>query len=81
VATLDDLEHRAIWGDPSTAELEDWAPRTGDRVELRIGVQAEVIEVREDGTLVLEHDGTWINEVVPHGAWQTVILRVLQDEP
>jgi len=80
VATLDDLEQRVLWGEPSAAELKGWEPKRGDRVELRNGVRAEVIEVRQDGALVLEHDATWINEVVAAGQWQTIIRQVLEDE-
>jgi hypothetical protein len=80
VATLDDLERRVLWGEPAAADLEGWNPKRGDRVELRNGVRAEVIEVRQDGALVLEHDDTWINEVVAAGSWQAVVHRVLEDE-
>jgi hypothetical protein len=79
VAAIDDLERRVIWGDPSNADLGDWQPRRGDRVELRTGIEAEVIDVRQDGTIVLEHDDTWINEVISPQHRATVILRVLED--
>jgi hypothetical protein len=81
VATLDDLEGRVIWGDPSAADLEGWVPKRGDRVELRTGTLANVVELRKDGTLVLEHDDTWIIQVIAAGEWHTVVRRVLRDQP
>jgi hypothetical protein len=80
VAAIDDLEARVFWGDPSNAELEGWTPRRGDRVQMRSGVLAEVIEVRLDGTIVVEHDDTWINEIIPPEHRAKVILSVLKDD-
>ncbi len=75
-ATLDDVESRVIWGPERIPELASWRPKRGDRVELHNGTGATVREVREDGTLVLEHDGTGIHELVPVDARSNVILRV-----
>ncbi len=80
VGALDDLEHRVIWGEPSAATLGHWQPRRGDRVELRTGVRGTVIEVRDDGVIVVEHDNTWINEVIPPQHRASVILRVIEDD-
>lgn len=79
VAALDDLERRVVWGDPDTTDLREWQPRRGDRVELRAGGTARVIEVREDGSLVLEHDDVAINEIVAPEGRVKVVLRVLED--
>ncbi len=79
VAALDDLERRVIWGEPSVTELQDWQPRRGERVELRSGGTARVIEVREDGSIVLEHEEVAINEIVPPESRAKVVLRVLED--
>jgi hypothetical protein len=79
VAAIDDLERRVIWGPPSGTELQGWQPRRGDRVELRTGVTARVAEVREDGTVVLEHEGVAILEEVPPEGRVTVISKVLED--
>jgi hypothetical protein len=80
VTALDDLERRVLWGEPSSAELDAWQPRRGERVELRNGVEAEVIEVQQDGTVVVEHDNTWIHEVISPEHRAKVILRVLTSE-
>jgi hypothetical protein len=80
VAAIDDLEARVIWGEPSSAELERWTPRRGDRVEMRTGRRAEVIDVQTDGTITVEHENTWIHEVIPPEHRAAVILRVLEDD-
>jgi hypothetical protein len=81
VAALDDLERRVIWGEPPVTELQDWRPRRGDRVELRAGGTARVTELREDGSIVLEHEDVAINEIVPPEGRVKVVLRVLEDDP
>jgi hypothetical protein len=81
VAALDDLERRVVWGEPPVTELQHWQPRRGDRVELRAGGTARVIEVREDGSIVLEHEEVAINEIVPPEGRVKVVLRVLEDDP
>jgi hypothetical protein len=78
VAALDDLEARVIWGEPTGEELVGWLPKKGDRVELRSGSNATVIEVWNDGTLVLEHESTYINEIVKPEQRAASILRVLE---
>jgi hypothetical protein len=81
VAALDDLERRVIWGEPSEAELEGWDPRQGDRVELRTGVLATVVDIADNGALVLEHDETGTTEIVAPDQRSRFVLRVLEEEP
>jgi hypothetical protein len=81
VAALDDLERRVVWGEPPVTELLDWRPQRGDRVELRAGGIARVIEIREDGSIVLEHEDVAINEIVAPESRVKVVLRVLEDDP
>jgi len=80
LAAIDDLERRVIWADPSPAELGGWDPQRGDIVELRSGAMAKVIDVGDDGSLTLEHDDTWIMEIVPSAHRAAVILRVIKDK-
>lgn len=81
VAAIDDLEQRVVWGDPDVAELQSWLPRRGDRVELRAGGTARVVEVREDGSVVLEHEDVAINEIVTEEGRAKVVLRVVEHGP
>lgn len=74
---LDDLEHHVMFGDPSGAGTEGWQPRVGDVVKLRSGGTAEVIDVRDDGTIVLEHESTYINELVPADRIRSVVYEVV----
>ena len=77
VSALDDLELRVSEASPSQEALRHWTPREGDRVELFTSTLATVSEVRENGLIVLTHDGTGIIEVVPVDQAARVILRVL----
>jgi hypothetical protein len=81
VAAIDDLERRVIWGPPPDTGLDGWQPRRGERVQLRTGVTARVSEVREDGTIVLEHEDVAILETVSPERRAAVILEVLEDGP
>ena len=78
IAVLDDIEMRAGGAGPSQEALRTWQPKRGDRVELFTGVGATVIEVRQDGIIVLEHDGTGVLEVIPPDQRHTVIQRLLR---
>lgn len=81
VAALDDLESQALAASPSAQELENWQPKRGDRVQLLNGSYALVVEVRDDDVLILEHEETYLREVVPPGMWDRVILHVVEPEP
>ena len=58
-----------------------WEPRKGDRVELLNGIFATVIEIRDDGILILEQDGTYIRESISPQVRDQVILRVAEPVP
>lgn len=81
IGALDDLENQVRDASPSTEEIRTWEPKRGDRVELMNGRFAEVAEVLEDGGLVLEHDDTYIREVLAPGTWDLVILHVVEHQP
>jgi hypothetical protein len=79
--SLDDLEHLVLFGDPTGAGTQGWQPRVGDVVKLRSGGLAEVVEVRDDGTVVLEHQSTYINELVPADRVRSVVFEVVEPAP
>lgn len=79
LGALDDLEAQVRDSSPSAEELRTWEPRRGDRVELMTGGFARVVEVfEEEGVLVLEHESTYIRQVVPADARDDVILHVVE---
>ena len=78
MGALDDLETQVLEASPSAEELRAWAPRKRDRVQLFNGDYAVVVEVWEDGTLILEHEETFIREFVAAGARDQVILHVVE---
>lgn len=80
MAALDDLELLVIEASPSAEEMRTWEPQEGDRVELLNGLYATVVEVWEDGLLFLEHDKTYVREVVKPDMRDQVILRVVEPE-
>ena len=77
---LDDLQLQVLESSPSAEAMRIWEPAKGDRVELMNGATATVIEVWEEGLLMLEHDLTYIREAVPPDMRDQVILRVVEDE-
>jgi len=81
VATLDDLEQRVSEVSPSHEELRHWEPRVGDVVELYGGQRARVSEVREEGFIFLEHQGTALIEVLSPEQRSTRIERVVSRGP
>ncbi len=60
---LDEIERRVVERRPEEEAVRAWAPEVGDRVEMMNGPVAVVVEVREDGTVVLEHLDSPIVEV------------------
>jgi hypothetical protein len=78
---LDDLQFQVLEASPSAEAMRTWKPEKGDRVEMMNGTTATVIEVWEEGLLILEHDLTYIREAVPPDMRDQVILRVVEDEP
>ncbi len=77
---LDDLQLQVFEASPSSEAIRTWQPQKGDRVELMNGTTATVVEVWEEGLLILEHDSTYVRESVPLGMRDQVILRVVEDE-
>jgi hypothetical protein len=74
---INDLEALVRQSSPSSEDLKGWDPRRDDRVELMSGGYARVTEVLDEGVLVLEHEGTYIREIVGLDARDDVILRVV----
>ena len=80
IATLDDLEQQVLNSLPTGAGVAGWQPRPGDVVRLRGGPLAEVLEVRDDGSVLLEHRETYINELVAPGQIHSVVVEVVESE-
>lgn len=78
LATIDDLERHVMVAEPTGANLEGWRPRDGDVVRLRQGGLAEVVEVRDDGTLVVEHQSTYIQQLIPASEIRAVIFDLVE---
>jgi hypothetical protein len=76
LGALDDIEEQVLTASPSTEEVRSWVPKKGNRVQLFSGAHAVVVEVWEDGTIVLEHEDTFIREIVPVDVRDEVILHV-----
>ena len=77
---LDDLQLQVFEASPSSEALRNWIPRKGDRVELMNGTTATVIEVLDNGVVILEHDSTYVRESVSSDVRDQVILRVVEEE-
>lgn len=75
---INDLENLVRTESPSSEALRDWHPHRGDRVELLVGGYARVVDVVGEAVLVLEHEETYIREIVGPEAWDKVILRVVE---
>lgn len=81
MGALDDLQYQVTEASPSAEAMRAWKPQKGDRVELMNGTHATVVEVLEEGIVILVHDRSYIRESVPLGARDKVILRVMEPEP
>jgi hypothetical protein len=79
VRTLDDIQSTVLEADPAQEALRNWEPKLGEVVELLNGRLAEITDVREDGSLVIEHLETPMIEVVPAASRTDVILRVVRE--
>jgi len=77
IAILDDLEQQVLDSLPEGPGIANWQPRIGDVVRLRGGPLAEVVEVREDGAVLLEHRETYINELVPAVEIRNVVIELV----
>jgi hypothetical protein len=78
IAILDDLEQQVLDSLPEGPGVAGWQPRVGDVVRLRGGPLAEVVEVREDGAVLLEHRETYINELVPAHEIRNVVVELVK---
>jgi len=81
MSVFDDLQQQVYDASPSAEEVRVWEPRRGDRVQLFNGRYAEVAEVWNDGILVLEHEDTYIREVVIPANRDRVILHIVDSKP
>jgi hypothetical protein len=81
MGAINDIEQQARDASPSAYELKDWTPEPGQRVQLMNGEYARVVEVWEDGLLVLEYEDTFIREMVPPDQYDSVILHLVDPEP
>ena len=80
LSTLDDLEQFVMFREPTGAGIEGWEPEIGDVVRLRSGGLARVVDVQRDKTIIIEHESTYINEVIPEGRRKSIIFEVVDDE-
>jgi hypothetical protein len=78
LATLDDLEQQMLDSLPEGPGIAAWQPRIGDVVRLRAGSLAEVVEVRDDGSVLLEHRETYIYELVPAVEIRNVVFELVK---
>ncbi len=78
---LDAIEKQVLEAPAWYEEVTGWQPAVGDRVRLARGNLATVVELVEGGIIVVEHDGTWVREVIPPDARVMVIVDVLDPEP
>ncbi len=78
LATLDDLQKRLLESPRENLDVVRWNPREGDRVELWDGSTAVVSDVRKNGTVVLEHEGSPLIEAMAREELPVRVKRVLQ---
>ena len=81
IGALDDLQFQVFEASPSAEAMRIWEPRKGDRVELLNGTFATVVDVWDDGLLILEHDQTYVRESISPGLRDQVILRLVVAAP
>jgi len=81
MGAFDDLQQQVFDASPSAEEIRTWEPREDDRVQLFNGRYARVAEVWPDGMLVLEHEDTFIREMVAPAYRDQVILHIVEPDP
>ncbi len=74
---LDDLQAKVLATPPGYDEVMAWEPRRGDVVEMITGQRAEVVDVRDDGTVIVEYEDVGLSELVEKGERANRILHVL----
>jgi hypothetical protein len=78
VAVLDDLSLRVRESNPAEEELRQWEPAVGDVVEVVTGERATVVEVRDDGVIVLDLERSPLREEVSPEGWIQRIRRLVE---
>jgi hypothetical protein len=78
VAALDDLSQRVRESNPAEEELRGWEPAVGDVVELITGERATVVEVSEDGAVMLDLERSPLREQVRPDHWADRIRRLVE---
>ncbi len=74
---LDDLQTKVMATPPGYDEVTAWHPREGDEVEMATGQKARVVEVRDDGTVIVEYEDVGLSELVTPGERPQRIRHVL----
>jgi hypothetical protein len=80
-AIADDIEARVLATLPGEDEIRRWQPVVGDCVELRLGGEACVVEVGDDGTVVLVERETSVEITVFPDTRVQVIADLLESAP
>ena len=78
ITTLDDLEKQVLDRLSTGPGVDVSQLQVGDVVRLLGGALAELIEIRNDGALVLEHRGSHIYELVPASEIRNVVIEVVE---
>jgi hypothetical protein len=80
-AIADDIETRVLETLPGEHEIRHWQPEVGDCVELRLGGEACVAEVGDDGTVVLVERSTSVEITVFPETRVQVIADLIDRSP
>ncbi|MCG6963883.1 MAG: hypothetical protein LJE95_11510 [Acidobacteria bacterium] len=78
LATLDDLQTVVMETKPAHDRLAIWEPRRGDRLRMVTGQTAVVVEVHDDGGVVVEYEDVGVIEYVAKGQRDSRILELLE---
>jgi hypothetical protein len=81
MGAMDDLQTQVFDTSPSAEALRAWVPHEGDLVELMTGQFATVVEIWDDGMIILRHESTSIRESVVPSVRDQVILRIVERAP
>jgi hypothetical protein len=78
LATLDDLQTVVMETKPAHDRLAIWEPQRGDRLRMVTGQTAVVVEVHDDGGVVVEYEDVGVIEYVAKGQRDSRILELLE---